>query len=247
MNNEEEQSVADHEFLINLKEQLKKRITDDNYSTFSADIKLIENYLSENQYTQIKNCLRLILDDLKAMERWIGVNKPGALRPEFRADADSPENDYKKLQTSEYLIMPFEQGKLVKMGTSFGECHGFTYAMANPKLSPYKNPDMEIDLNQDVHNYQRFQSNRQKDQQSIKRTRLTRKYFCPAPLQQARQILNIAEKNKGKELFLSLKRVIGGHACYLSVQDDGKIRYMDPNYGAFLFHRAQDFIGNIKY
>lgn len=243
--NNEKQSMVDQEFLNNLREQLNKRITDDNYTTFSADIKLIENYLSENQHTKIKNCLKLIVDDLKEIARMIGVNTREALRPKVRANelnANSPDYDYKKFQTPEYLIASINQAELVKMGTSSGECYGFTYAMANPNLSPYKNPGMGIDLNQDVHNYQKFQSNREKDQQSIKRTRITRKHFCPDAQQQARQILSIAERNKGKELFLHRRCAAGGHACYLSVQDDGQIRYMDPNYGAFLFHHAQDFI-----
>lgn len=240
----EESVVADQEFLSQLKEQLNQRITDDNYTDFSTDIALIETYQAENQHNKIKKCLKFIVDELNELTQRSTIAAIQKFRLEYLDVTGFNANlpGYKKFQTPEYLIAPIEQGELVKMGTSSGYCYGFTYAMVNPKLSPYKNPGMEIDLNQDVHNYQKSQDNRQKDQQSIKRTRLTRTYFCPDAQEQARQILNVAETNKGKELALILTRKVSGHACYLSVQDDGKIRYMDPNYGAFLFHCASDFI-----
>ncbi|CAM4505491.1 MAG: hypothetical protein LEGION0403_FIIPPAGN_02575 [Legionella sp.] len=236
--------LADQEFLNNLKEQLNQRIADDNYTDFSADIGLIRSYLEKNQNTKIEQCLKLIRFDLQKIDSDVKHAEIVSSILKYLNIVKLKVNlpDYKKFQTPEYLIAPIEQSRLVKMGTSSGYCYGFTYSMVNPKLSPYKNPSMNIDLNQDVHNYHTSQGNRQKDQQSIKRTRLTRIYFCPDAQQQARHILNFAETNKGKELALILSRKVGGHACYLSVQDDGNIRYMDPNYGAFLFHRASDFI-----
>ncbi|WP_133137657.1 hypothetical protein [Legionella rowbothamii] len=58
-----------------------------------------------------------------------------------------------------------------------GECLGFTYSMANPTLSPCDNPGKKIDLNQEIHNYQEFQADREKDQATIKSSRLTREHF----------------------------------------------------------------------
>ena len=128
------------------------------------------------------------------------------------------------------------------MGLSKGACLGFTYAMVDPHLSPYKNPGKSIALTQEVHDYQKYQRNRDKDQGRIKQTRLMINRYCSDQEQQAHDILKQATHHQSEE-FLLIKRCSGsGHACYLSVQENGAIRYMDPNMGAYLFKHEKDFI-----
>lgn len=230
--------TADQEFLNKLGKKIDQRTTTDNYEDLSEDSKFIEDYLASNKTTLIKDCLTWVLNDLKAMDNSITKTRKDSVEEQSVLTS----HDYQKFQTPEYLVAEINQGKLQKMGKSPGECYGFTYAMVNPKLSPYKNPGVTIDLNKEVHNYQKFQMERDKDQKSIKRTRLTREHFCPDPQKQAQQILDIATEHKGRELQLTRRGSVGGHACYISVQDDGKIRYMDPNHGAYLFQSSKDFI-----
>ena len=240
--------TMDKAFLETLKEQLEQRAAENNYANLSAEIQLIKNHLNLKQ-TTIKNTLKYILDDLTEIDNRI-KNKKAIETNGLNSKVDGmrinnsslTSDDYARFQTPEYRIATVKQSNLEKMGKSRGECYGFTYAMVDPELSPYKNPGITIDLNREIHRYQRNQFVREKDQQSIKRTRLTREYFCPDSRKQAQQILGVAEKNKGKELYLERRCSSGGHACYLSVQDDGKIRYMDPNHGAYLFQSQNDFI-----
>ncbi len=239
--------TTDKSFLETLKEQLEQRTAENNYTNLSAEIQLIKNHLNLKK-TTIKNCLRFILDDLTEIDNRIKnkksleINELQSKIEGIRINASLTPDDYARFQTPEYRIAKIKQSNLEKMGKSSGACYGFTYAMVDPELSPYKNPDVIIDLNKEIHLYQKNQFVREKDQQAIKRTRLTREYFCPDSRQQAQQILNVAEKNKGKELYLERRCSAGGHACYLSVQNDGKIRYMDPNHGAYLFQSPNDFI-----
>ncbi|MCL9684392.1 hypothetical protein [Legionella maioricensis] len=240
--------IADQEFLKNLEKKLGQRIINDNYEALSEDIKLIENYLASNKQTLIKDSLIFVLDDLKDIDNKITkINKSSVEEDYSKVDEiqtkDSlTSNDYARFQTPEYRIAEINQGKLPKLGTSRGECYGFTYAMVDPKFSPYKNQAVKIDLTKEVHNYQKSQLDREKDQKTVKRTRLTREYFCPDYQQQAQQILDVAKENKGGELQLTRRSSMIGHACYVSVQDDGGIRYMDPNHGAYLFQSPKDFI-----
>jgi hypothetical protein len=115
--------------------------------------------------------------------------------------------------------------------------------MADPKLSPYKRPGSSIVINQDVFNYQKHQHDRKNDQKRIKRTLSTMLHFCPNLENRAKQCLDFAKQHPGKEFMLGLKNFSGSrkHACYLSWQEDG-IRYMDPNHGAYLFKKEEDFI-----
>ncbi len=243
-------TIADQSFLNNLKDKLSLRIQDDNYAHLSEDIESIFSYLAKNKHTSIKDRLIFMLKDFRAIDALLTKTNKQAVEIEendlkeggIHSQISSKSSPYyKRFQTPEYRVAKINQDKLYKLGKSLGECHGFTYAMVDPKLSPYKNPGMKIDLNQEIHNYQKFQSEREKDQKSVKRTRLTREHFCPDPEKQAKQIFDVAKEYKGKELYLSRRGSVGEHACYLSVQDDGQIRYMDPNYGAYLFKDAKDF------
>ena len=71
------------------------------------------------------------------------------------------------------------------------------------KISLYTGIPFRIDLTQQVHDYQKNQSDRKKDRQYIQRTRLTREYFCPRPEVQAEKIWQFAnsKENKGQHLL----------------------------------------------
>jgi hypothetical protein len=115
--------------------------------------------------------------------------------------------------------------------------------MVDPNFSPYKSlQNCTLDLTEQVYQFQKHQRSREFDQGIVKKTRLTYEHFCPNPKEQAYEILAFAAKNRGKELSLSRRSSVGSHACYISLQEDGKIRYMDPNHGAYLFSSENDFI-----
>lgn len=154
----------------------------------------------------------------------------------------SKNEAYEIFQSPKYRIAKLDQNESYKLGSSRGECYGFTLAMVDPALSPYKNKIEKIDLNEKIHNYQKNQRDREKDQELIKRTRLTREYFCPNPRKRAQKLFDFATEHQGKELQLALRCSVGNHACYLSIQNDQEIRYMDPNHGVYLFDNNKDFI-----
>ena len=125
-----------------------------------------------------------------------------------------------------------------------GACYGITYAMADPNLRPYapQNHGKQFFLNHKIFEYQRNQHDEQKDQGKLKRTRLTRKFFCIDPSQQAKAIITIAFQYLDKNLCLERYHSTIAHACYLSIRKNHTIRYMDPNHGAYLFNHLADFI-----
>ena len=149
---------------------------------------------------------------------------------------------YNKFQSEPYRIAKIDQGQDPSLGLSQGECYGFTFAMVDPELSPYKKSEKTIKFVRPIHDYQRDQNDRKRDQGAVKKTRLTREYFCPNLHEQAEKIIIIAEKNLGKELGVVRRCSRGGHVTYLCAQHDGKVRYMDPNHGAYLFNNKEEFI-----
>lgn len=133
-----------------------------------------------------------------------------------------------------------------RLGLSRGECLGFTYAMVDPKLSPYKNPNIGPDeqgnlpivcLTREVYEYQNGQN---KPHPEIKQIRLTRRHFCPDIQKQVEEIYAIAVQHLGEELRVSLRTNKSGHLVYLCVLDR-EIRYTDPSQGVYLFKTKEDF------
>ena len=116
-------------------------------------------------------------------------------------------------------------------------------SMADTSLSIYnqENPDKTIVFNRVVYAYQRSQYRRTEDLKGVKVTRLTREYFCPSLREQAEALYEQAKAHEGKDLYIRLRGKLGLHATYLSLQD-GKIRYMDPDFGAFLFENKKQFM-----
>ena len=157
--------------------------------------------------------------------------------------------NYKKYQTLPYKIAELEhadKGANYRHQLEKGHCHGFTYAMVDPDLSPYKNPAILnnhtnqfpiISINQKIRNYQDQQY---KPTANIRSTRMTRRHFCPNSQKQVEEIYAIAERHIGKELCVTLRRANGAHSVYLCVIP-GAIRYMDANHGAYLFRTKTDF------
>lgn len=119
-------------------------------------------------------------------------------------------------------------------------------SMADSNLSPYTNRKEQIEFNKTIHEYQKNQRDRKKDQQRIKRTRLTTKTFCPSLTEQAEKLYKIGSEHLGEDLAVTLQSKLGGHETYLSVQKDQKIRYADSNHGVFLFDNKEQFISAYK-
>ena len=229
-------SPADIELMTILKEKLSHRALEDNYIGLEEEIELIKEYVRLNESPSQEGCLLPVLADLVEIQRRFDkINQPNKHSPPNPAE-------YRKFQTPEYRIAQLDQNESYRLGTSLGECYGFTYAMVDPGISPYKNSEKVIDLNQQIYNYQKNQIERNLDQGQVKRIRLTREHFCPNPRQQAEEILLFAEQNEEKELSLHRRSSVGLHASYISKQSDGKIRYMDPNHGVYLFKNQNDFI-----
>lgn len=154
---------------------------------------------------------------------------------------------YQALLNSRLLMNKLVQGSMKELGTSRGDCYGFTMSMADSDLSPYKNKGKEqIEYNKAIYKYQKNQLDREKDQKKIKSTRLTMKTFCPSLKEQAEELYKIASEHVGEDLSITLRSKLGGHATYLSIQDDQKIRYADSNHGVFLFDNKEQFISAYK-
>ncbi|MFT4059356.1 MAG: hypothetical protein QM652_07390 [Legionella sp.] len=211
--------------LWDLKTSLLVRSHKNDYTNLQNEMDKINNYGKRNSlinylYTDL-HVIDTRLKDVKIREKY-------------------------SLFLSRQIAEPFQGdgSESYRLGLSKGECYGFTFAMVDPELSPYEkcSSNKKLYLNRKIHNYQKNQTDRHKDQTTIKRKRLTRELFCPDFKKQAEKIFAVAEKNVGKEIMLGLRCAKGKHACYLSLQIDGKIRYMDPNYGAYLFHHEKEFI-----
>jgi hypothetical protein len=240
-------------FLGNISEELKKigaRIDPDSQETkkeLAVVIEKLEKYssLPENKLSSV---LDPVLHDLKIVRdgrtRKIDPDKPPVkLSPTQQA----VETQYEALLKSPLLIIPLVQGTMSSLGNSKGECYGFTHSMVDSRSSPYKNTSIrDIQLTEAIHNYQKNQNNREKDQDRIKRTRLTTIQFCPSLNEQAQELYKIASKRVGEELAVTLDSRLGGHQTYLSVQPDNKIRYADSNHGVFLFDNKEQFISAYK-
>ena len=153
------------------------------------------------------------------------------------------EAQYDALLESPLLFKPIQQGEIKERGLSKGECYGFAKSMADSELSPYKG-GKDIAFNKAIYEYQKNFGDRQKDNQYIQRTRLTRVHFCPFLREQATQLYEIAtsRENMGKDLLVGLTARIGTHATYLSCQPDGQVWFTDSNHGAFKFKDKDQFI-----
>ena len=228
-----EQVTRDKAFLEMLRAHLSRRVQTNNYIDLFIAINLINSHLEANKNSEITYCLNDILDDLKTINLQFqqrDQNRQFLQRPLFQ--------QFSRCRIAEPIELYF-------LGNSGGICYGYTHACADLSISPY-NPQAVIDL-QRVHDSQKQQKDREKDQKRIKKIRLTREYFCPDPKQQAQDMLRFAAQHKGKDLGISLRGLSGlfsieRHIFYLSVQHNGKIRYADLTYGAYLFENENDFI-----
>ena len=151
---------------------------------------------------------------------------------------------YWQLRQNEKLtIAKMHQGKTLAIGNSLGECYGICKAMVDPKLSPYDGHEFKFD--QAVYNYQKSQFSRIADQQTIGHMRQGREHFSATIQEQAEALYLEAEKHLEENLMVHLRVGVARHAIYLSKRD-GKIRYMDPNHGAFLFNSKEQFIAAFR-
>lgn len=225
-------SEADIAFFQTLQQQLRARIKENKYAHLSEQITAIRQYIASNQHAANFDFLNNILENLqeiRVMYRHVRVYQ-------------SQETD----AFSQFKIARINQCIDYRMGNTAG-CYGLSLAMADPRFSPYT-AKREVQFNQEIYNYQKYQRGREKDQGCMKRTRLTRWYFCADSTTQAEEILAIANQYKDKDLLLSLRdtRTKRAHACYLSIRSNGQIRYMNPNYGAYLFNHRDVFIAFVS-
>jgi hypothetical protein len=227
-----------------------KRLLEDKVPKIDEAIKKLQQLTLKS--TNLTNEIQMMIVDLRIVKdgRYSVVPIKSAGEKKSKVTPKKPSNyelnliyEYQELINSRLLIANLRQGQMKELGSSAGECYGFTFSMADSNISPYKKPEIkEVTFNKTVHNYQKNQLIRKKDQARIKKQRLTRKYFCPSLQEQAEKLANVAEKNRGEDLLVSLSNNKSAHAAYLSMQNDGKIRYSEPNHGVFLFDNKKQFI-----
>jgi hypothetical protein len=237
-------------FLSLLKSSFEARTERNDYAGFDKEIALIDDY-EKNSNKTFLTYLTLVLIKYELRTIAAKFESKTTLKKEDIPPSSSPyvkqtiparitNESYKKFQQEPYLVISINQEE-EHLGLSKGYCYGFTLAMVDSELSPYKKVQTGVHLNRQIHDYQRFFPDRNKDQGRIKRTRLTREYFCPDFEKQAEEIYALAKKNKGKELCLVRRGSIGSHASYVSMQNDGCIRFADANHGAYLFKTKAEF------
>jgi len=183
---------------------------------------------------------RIIQDLIMIIEDRTAPNKPIV---KLTSKQEKFQTAYDQLMQSKLRLLELQQNNMKMFGLSLGVCYGMTFFIADSRTSPYRNPQpKEIKLTQAIHNYQKYQDDRSKDQGRIKRKRLTSKRFCPSLQQQAKQLFQMASKHQGKDLGVSLRVGFNSHMTYLSVQPNGKIWYADSNHGVFVFDNEDQFV-----
>ncbi len=236
---------VDKNFLEELKKKLNLIIKiierhDDPNTELETALEELKLFQLQTKSQQVQTLCLNIAKDLDVIKIKTLQAQAG---PRNRPDSDTPLNvAYQNLMNSSLVHTKIRQGEMNSLGKSKGECYGITFSMADSRLSPYQHPGKNFDFNRTIHEYQKNQSTGSKDQQRIKRTRLTGTQFCPSLQAQAEQLYKFAENRKDQDLSIILYGQMGRHACYLRNQVDGKIRYMDPNHGAFLFNTKEEFI-----
>jgi hypothetical protein len=236
-----EQINQERELAERLVASFNQRIQEDDYHDFSAELLLINQYT--HQFGKCPNYLNEIREDLANITQ---------LFQRYPKQYHYKNRVLGKYESPEYKIAYINQVIDYRLGSSNGECFGYTYAMVDPELSPYKRPASSsitttsipvIHLNKKIYDYQKNQNS---PERKIRNNRLTRRLFCPDIEQQAIQLLSHVTKYPGEEFCINLQYRKGSHATYLSVDENGFIRYMDPNCGAYLFKDPQDFIDFYK-
>ncbi|MFA5960574.1 MAG: hypothetical protein WC785_08650 [Tatlockia sp.] len=217
-------------FFKKLKARIETRIKDDNYVNLERDINFIDNYTKNHKYSPY---LQKIRNEFTCIDERRNNKKQKNLEilPAF-SNQESQKNRTSFISEKKVILQKFQphliakiiQGENYRLGSSLGECYGFTFAMADPQFSPYKNPELKtqngripkINLNEAVHNYQRGQKSRAQDQQTVKKTRITRRHFCPDYRTQAEEIYAVAEKVHDSDYYLRRRFLKGSHATYLA-------------------------------
>ncbi|RUQ93526.1 hypothetical protein [Legionella septentrionalis] len=233
-------------FLDNLLEKLEEKLSN-NMLTFEHELAEIERYYeqsSKHYLLPIKKELKLIQEkylqyleeeaDIYADNEAIQCQEPDALEDIFLDAHSLRDAIYRKFLYDGSRIAELSQGTFQGIGSSKGYCYGFSVAMADENLSPYLNPGSMIPLNEVIYNIQ-------KSGEGYRHCRITLPCFCPELHTQAQNLIQIANNHRGEDLLIYLGSFSVKHACYLSVQNDGKIRYTDPNHGVFRFCNELDF------
>ena len=219
--------------MAQLLSSLHSRILADDYSDLDRDLTLIDNYRSNHPASRKIKYLTDVYKDLLELKR---LSDP-LLKRSFPIE-NNP--NYQKFQTREYKICALNQSTDFRLGLSGGECHGFTYAMVDPTLSPYHNANAMTEMHhqQKIHYYQKNQLHPELE---IKNTRVTRRHFCPEIRKQVEEIFSIADQHQEKQFSIVFQKYKVAHATYISVRKNGHIRFMDPNHGVYYFKRRKDF------
>ncbi len=211
-------------FMYNLKKLIEEDLKNNNYGNLMRYINDININIENEGYKDSHPCLKRVSEEISKIQqqtnRIFNQNKSATQRNPSKFD---------EFKIADFSIMNAQDG------TSGGHCLGLTYAMVDKEISPYEkhetNP-IQMTLGSQIRDYQNNQTNRTKDQQKIKRTRLTRLHFEPNPKQLAKKLINIAKKNINNHLMISLISSTERHACYLSYTN-GEIRWADQNRGAY--------------
>lgn len=231
------------------KELQKQKITNRLEAQFIQElIKDFTNIMQEDDYLNLHNCitkieefsnnsqnkkyLRVIQQELNIIEK---------RRLEKKPNFSSVDNKYRQ-----YKIANIFQCNDFRLGSSKGECLGFTYSMVYPD-SPFRqinitNEIPSVKFTSTVYEHQKNQLLRIKDQGIIKNIRHTGLCYAYDFKQQAKEIYLLAKKHCDKDFYLKRSKNNGGHANYISVRTNGDIWFMEPNCGAYVFTHEQQFI-----
>ena len=221
---------AEKSLIFELKNNFLTRVAEDNYQNLSVDMMLIQAYFSKSLEQQVY--LISIYNDLRC------ISDRFSSKSVFKKNTMDPS--YWKYQVLPYKIAEVNQNTDYRRGSlSRGECRGYTFAMVDPTYSPYQNSGLAVPFCKAIYEYQEGQL---AEGEKIKQQRLTRFYFSRDFHEQAQEILKIANVHQGKELELTIRAGFEGHSIYISVQLDDSIRYMDSNFGAYLFTKKEDVI-----
>lgn len=237
-------SSQTNERLDALRERLRTRATVPTYyENLSDEIQEVDDLIelcSKNK-TKHEHKINTLTEIKKELE---------IIQLKFSTSMDDDKVRKAAHQYQPYAIATISQSSQYQLGSSKGECYGFTLAMADSSLTPYGKTHEDtnipsVKLTEAIHKYQINQDTNNDGLGKIKKSSLSNKKLCVGARDQAKKILKTGKQNQGQHLQIALEASIDakrGHACYFNYLDDGHIRYADPNGDAYEFKNEEDFL-----
>ncbi|MBA2710744.1 MAG: hypothetical protein H0U57_09155 [Tatlockia sp.] len=222
--------------LIQLKDKLIKRL-----SNFTGQKFLNEMAYFRNELIEISKHLERDNKIFKQMEfKLAEIEEQTKIKPSLAV-----KKIYKKYQNPEYKVKAINQIYMPIRANSIGLCYGLSVSMAIPGYNLFRNDNRNkfFQITKDVNSIQSNQQNREIDQSLVQRKRISIQHLSPHLLEQSKEILKIAQQNKGKHLLIHLhSSQQTGHVCYMKYVASNEIHYMDSVHGAYCFRKSLEFV-----